>query len=69
MFAVQIKADNPYTFPSGEGGPPPGPRKRARAFLGFGRGVVDEEEIIVQYKRQEYKILIKNLGYFEVGTS
>jgi hypothetical protein len=33
------------------------------------RGVVDEEEIIVQHKRQEYKILIKNLGYFEAETS
>ena len=38
---------HPHTFSSGEGGPPPGSRKRARAFLGFGRGVVDEEDIIV----------------------
>ena len=44
----------PHTFASGEGGP---------------RGAVDEEDTIPHHKRQEYKILIKNLGYFEAETS
>ena len=33
-------------FSSGEGEPPPGSRKRARAFLGFGHTAVDEEDTI-----------------------